>query len=525
MKVHIQKNIAHWFVWIVIATILINVISTPLVADASILSPTANPVTAGKLIDMCLTRSGKVVNGDIREDVLTQTRNVLNNTATSYRQWCKDNGKAKSVETFREYLESDAYATLPFRLAKFPLELASFIEWLINGETLLDVMGNDVNEVLTEHDDKGNVTVPSETVNIINQVFDNTKSNYTSGWRYIDVKSVNDLPSAMFGTSQAYENAKAYISSSDSPTIFHVDKIKNVGTSIYLGDNFSDIYYLQTSGTSGTKWTMIDTNWSTYVSYYKVQYGASQFDATDSETFKTSAISSTGSAHFALGDATTIGFDLSKLGNYNNVSMTTFYGKNADKVIVYSSLQAIKDYSLGNTPYYLTNRQYSDSVDNSFNVSGEYIQNNGGTFAYEQIREQINNSNVTNDSSVSSIVNDYSQTIINNYNYTSPDSGEGEEGSEDDNENGGLLDGLGSVVEGIADLLGFLLKAIGEILGLIGNLFNTIFEGIKALGSVFGGFSGLLGELFPFIPVELITFVTIAIEAIIAIAVWKLLKK
>lgn len=75
-------------------------------------------VTSLKLIDMCLTRSGKVVNSDIRNDVLTQTRNVLNDTARSYWQWCSDNGKEKSVETFREYLESDAYASLPFRLSK-----------------------------------------------------------------------------------------------------------------------------------------------------------------------------------------------------------------------------------------------------------------------------------------------------------------------------------------------------------------------------------------------------------------------
>lgn len=535
---HIQKRMLHWYAWILIATILVNVFSSKLVVDAQTFVPPVPEVTSLKLIDMCLTRSGKVVNSDIRDDVLIQTRNVLNDTAQSYWQWCSDNGKQKSVETFREYLESDAYASLPFRLSKYPLNLASFINWIITGETLLDVLGTDVNDVLIEYDDNGNATVPSESVNIINQSFDKVKGNYASGYFYKEVKPYTELPVKYFGTPQAWENAKAYIASSDNPTLvlFHANKkplSRDGCDKILFGDNTLSTYLIAEktakfgqfwNGDNGYKLKQYDEKWVETFKFATVQYGASQVSFTDSASYLEVAQETT-----AITDKTY--YTGYYVYNPNQVDAQLnyawwdweIYGKEYSQVMIYESLEAIKQYSCGQQPYYLTNRQYQDSVDNSFNVSGEYIHNDGGTFAYEQIREQINNSSVTNDNSANSIINDYSQTIINNYNYSSGGSGEGGEG---DNEDGnGILDGIASVLDGLTEIVGFLLQAIGSILSLIADLFNTILDAIKAVGGIFAGFTGLLADIFPFIPSELVTFVTLAIEATVAITVWKQFKK
>lgn len=519
---HIQKNIMHWFAWILIATTLINLLSKPLTVQATF------PMTAEKLIDMCLTRSGKVVNSDMREDITNQVRNVLNGTATSYKQYLEDNGLQNTTENFRAYLESDAYASLAIRFVGLPLELGSFISWITTGETTLDQLGTDIEDVLTEEDESGNISVPSETVNIINQAFNNVKGDYTSGWKYIDTKPSSDIPTSFFGNANTRNAVIDYINSSEYPvyvfavvnaystqynTLYFSDNSESTYMVIEKGSNFTDGHFPGLKN-GGLRFQAYNQSWENDFKAYMVRYDASQFSMTEEDLIDVQSNSAFGSTYEAYyyksSDPMTVPY-----------CVWGIYSKNGDKTIVYDNLQAIKDYSVGNTPYYLTNRQYSDSVDNSFNVSGEYIQNSGGTFAYEQIREQINNSNVTNDNSVSNIVNDFSQTIINNYNYSSG-SGDGDNGDSGGN---GILNGLGSVVEGLAEILGFLLKAIGEILGLIGNLFNTLLEGIKALGGIFAGFSGLLGELFPFIPTELMTFVTISIEAVIAIAVWKFFKK
>lgn len=485
-----------------------------------------------KLVDMCLTRSGKVVNEDIRDSVTTQVRNVLNDTATSYWQWLEDNGKSNTTENFREYLNSDAFATLPIRLTKFPLELASFIEWMTSGETLLDKLGTDIEDVLTETDTSGNISVPSETVYMINECFNGLQDSYSVGWRYEEVHAVSELPSHVFGTPQAYENAKLYISSSEYPVSFHIEKHRQDSYSLYFTSNNADYYYVLSKTENygsymdmtdyGYTWQIYDGLWNEYDRSYQVQVNTSQFALTSKDDFEEMA-----NAGYGLyGGYISLPYyeygENEELAKKNEYSLYAFYGKASGKIKVYYSLDDVKKYYAGNTPYYMTNRQYSDSVDNSFNVSGEYLQNNGGNFSYEQIREQINNSNATTDNSVSNIVNDYSQTIINNYYGSGGSSGDNE--GDNGGSEGSILDGISSLLGGVKDIVGFLLSVIGDILGLIAEVFNTIFEAIKAVGSVFLGFTGLLAELFPFIPEDLINFLTLAVEATVGIAIWRMLK-
>lgn len=517
MKIKINKKKLIAFVLMVSLMIcLVSCHAMPIQAA----SLPSSPVTSGKLVDMCLTRSGKVVNSDIREDVLTQTRNVLNDTATSYWQWLKDNGLSNTTENFTAYLESDAYASLPFRLSKYPLELASFIEWLINGETLLDVLGTDINEVLVETDDSGNVSVPSETVNIINQCFENVKSGYTLGYIYIDVIASSEMNTGWFEDQASYVNTKAYVDGSENPTIFF-------GTSnngpMYLEfiDNSKGLFPVLVK--SGELYTMhlYNSEWIREErASYTWEWGKGQLSIKDQETFEENCIDLINQA-----SETTRQWRLGRLSltvNWNLGKWSTLwvYGKQSGQMKVFDSLQSVKEYCTGYTPYYVTNRQYSDSVDNSFNVSGEYIQNNGGTFSYEQIREQINNSSVTNDSSVSNIVNDYSQTIINNYNYSS--GGSGDNGGDDTGDSGNsILDGLGSIISAITDIIGFLLGVVGDVLSLLTTALTTVFDLLKGFGSVFASFSGLLGELFTFIPSEFIELLTASMSVMVILAVWK----
>lgn len=529
MKIRINKK--KLITCVIAFLIILNMVACSTMSIFAASLPTDNSMTAGKLIDMCLTRSGKVVNSDMREDIVNQVRNVLNGTATSYKQYLEDNGLQNTTENFKAYLESDAYASLAIRFVGLPLELGSFISWILTGETTLDQLGTDIEDVLTEEDENGNITVPSETVNIINQAFNNIKGEYSQDWTYLDVKPYSELPSALFENVNAYNNAIAYIKSSEYPTLIHTER-NNESFSIYFGNNTEPIMYVVEKGANygnyyysqyGVNWIGYQSDWTENNRYYQTPASISQFVVTDSETFNEVALPTHG---IFYGNYVSVPYTHGTDSGYTQLSVRSYYriyGKEAGQMIVYHSLQAMKDYSLGNVPYYLTNRQYSDSVDNSFNVSGEYIQNNGGTFAYEQIREQINNSNVTNDSSVSNIVNDYSQTIINNYNYSSG-SGDGSNGDDDSGGNS-ILDGLGSIISAITDIIGFLLGVIGDVIGLVGDLFTTVFEGIKAIGSILGGFSSLLGEIFVFIPQELISFLVLAVESSVGIAIWKKFSK
>lgn len=536
MKGEIKVNIQKAFVmkvlaYITVASIMCSTLFAIPKLEVHASSISMSGLTTEKLVDMCLTRSGKVANADIREDIEDQLRNILNGTATSYKEWLETNGLPNTTENFRTYLESDAYASLPMRFVKLPLELSSFIQWITTGSTWLDELGTDVDDILTETDSSGNITVPNETVYMINECFNGLQDSYSVGWRYEEVHAVSELPSHVFGTPQAYENAKLYISSSEYPVSFHIEKHRQDSYSLYFTSNNADYYYVLSKTENygsymdmtdyGYTWQIYDELWNEYDRSYQVQVNTSQFALTSKDDFEEMANAGYGLyggyislPYYEYGENE----DLTKKNEY---SVYAFYGKTSGKIKVYDSLDDVKKYYAGNTPYYLTNRQYSDSEDNSFNVSGEYLQNNGGNFSYEQIRDQINNSSATTDNSVNNIVNDYSQTIINNYYGSSSGGSDGGDGSGDGDSGGsGILDLLG----GIGDLLDFILSLVGKVISILSGFLTGLLDLLSGLGGIFSGFSGLLGELFGFIPSEVIGLLTASIEAVIIIAVWKMVR-
>ena len=182
----------------------------------------------------------------------------------------------------------------------------------------------------------------------------------------------------------------------------------------------------------------------------------------------------------------------------------------------------MKDYSVGIRPYYATTDDiYDNSVDNSINFTGDYIINNADKLSYDTVYNEIVNQNDYSENVVNNIVNDNTQTIINNYYYTNPDGG-GDSG--DSGDSGGSGGGLGSLIDGIGSVLNFIVTLIGDVLGLIAEFLDTVYVMIKNLGGSFTNFSNLLGELFTFIPQDLLDLIEAGIGVVIVVVVWKLFR-
>ena len=114
--------------------------------------------------------------------------------------------------------------------------------------------------------------------------------------------------------------------------------------------------------------------------------------------------------------------------------------------------------------------------------------------------------------------------ITNNYTYINSDNGGSEDDGGDSDTGATLGDALLAWVEGLKELLAFVLNLLGEAVNLIASFLNDALELLTGLTDSFGGFTDLLGELFSFIPQELLDAMSAGIILILVLGVIKALK-
>lgn len=525
MKVH------NSYTQIIIWTIIIAIISKVIYDNTLIVEASENKVNASKIYDIALTKTGVIANKTTIDSVINQTINTIEGTAQSFKEWCEDNGKERNATSWQEYLESDAYSSLPFRLSAWALRSADIINYIITGESLTDELRDMIPEALVGSpivDIANGITIPSDVVEEIRQEFDNYIYEY-GDYFYLKTFAPEDLCIYWFETIDKWEKSVGFLETIPGYCYINITSLGEYGnftfdsTTNFEADNFEYYVYADTdmflSTYSGTDYEykiekVYNADW-TYPSYnYYVTTFSGFMDYLSYEEMVNKPA--------RYGNTYTAQPKLKKSGANSSTKVAVgLYSNDGRLVKVFRNENAMKAYTVGRDSYYVTgdSQNYVNNTDNSVKVSGDYLINNANTYSHDVIQNTIDNSENITQETVNNIVNTSSSTIINNY-YSS-DSGSGDDSGSG---NSSILDGLGKIISALAEIIGFLLGAIGDVIGLIGNLFTTVFNGIKSIGAIFSGFSGLLGELFIFVPKELVDFIVLAIEASVAIVIWKKFK-
>lgn len=187
---------------------------------------------------------------------------------------------------------------------------------------------------------------------------------------------------------------------------------------------------------------------------------------------------------------------------------------------MYKSLADLKQYSVGQRPYYITDKfqDYDINGDNSCIVT-ESDLSNGSVYGdvYNYIINNYDNPDGLTEDELRDILNDY-------FGQGSGGSGSGS-GSGDSSGSGsssgglsGFLSGLGSLGDAILGILGKLIEYIGKAIDLITNGLTGIIDKIPK------GVTDFMSAIFPFMPEEFFTALTLAMVLGVVCIVIKIFK-
>ena len=469
-----------------------------------------------KLVDMALTKTGIVANEEILTDLADDILYVLNGALSNFETYCTDNSVECNRTNYLEWLNSgnSGYSDSLVEI----LTTETMIDLVFPSETEMNLytftgivpalLGAKTIVAGAEY------KLTDTVVDWIRSLFDEETASGSYGYYYVDTLSPKEIPSSWFNDATSYANIQQYVTSSEYPTLFHISFYYSPtlpGTTYSLYDNSTNVNIVRPYEECTTT-TFYNDDWTLFSkSLYKFNYGT-QISVCDSESYITVA---TGSC---INPAYATYLYPSGMSDTNNIIVIA--SKDGNKQVVYTSLDALKQYSLGNKPYYqVTNTTYDTSTDNSVEFTGDYYNDNSSTYAYDIVQNEIDNSSVTTDNSVNNIVNDSSTTIINNY-YTT---GTSDSVSGDDSDTT-LGEGIEKFFTGITELLDFLLGILGDAVNLITSFVDSAYTLLSGLTGTFGNFSSLLGEMFAFIPQELMDAITAGITLLIVVAVAKAIK-
>lgn len=514
---------------VIAIAMMMTVLFESMQVDASTLSTV--DVSTAKIYDIALSNTGVIADSTTIDNVINQTINTIEGTAQSYKQWCEDNGKVRNATTWEEYLESDAYSTLAWRLSAWILRSTDIINYIITGESLTDELKDMIPSALTglpAADIAKGFTLPSDVVEDIRNEFDGYIKDY-GDYFYVQTIGPEQLNPLWFNNINDMTKVENFLKSMPYLGYMTPSTMNNGLYFSHGNDNTFTMYSVRYdvmtqecllySSHSNDNYEYIVTN--VYTSdlteiVYEKEYNDSieKVPSTYEELINNQyTLNSRG--EIALRKEGTVQYTQVPLG---------LISSDGRLVKVYRDLNALKLHAIGKDNYYMTSNSmdYSKNTDNSVKVTGDYLVDNSTVFSHDIIQETIDNSENITQETVNNIVNEGATTIINNYGSTS--SGGGGNGGSDSGNNS-ILDGLGSIISALSDIVGFLLGVIGDVISLIGSLFTTVFEGLKSFVSIFSGFTGLLGEIFTFLPKELLDFLVLSIEAVIGIAIWKKFSK
>lgn len=174
---------------------------------------------------------------------------------------------------------------------------------------------------------------------------------------------------------------------------------------------------------------------------------------------------------------------------------------------MYRTTDIMKQYSLGNQPYYVVPTNPNITYDNGYySVTTTQLDN---SISYGDISSYVEDNSITEYSTVISYINNY---YYNNGGGSGGGSGSGGSGSDID---WGWLGSIGEVIGGLISALG---NVIAGIIDAISQLITSITEGLP---NVFGQ---LMEWLFPFLPDYLISLLSLTIMAVVIVSLVKLLR-
>lgn len=514
---HIKKKIAKGICLVLCALVLSLSITTkycvPVYAAGG-----GHSFTISKLYDMALTRTGIVANNSLLQKLQASTLNMLNGTAASYWEYCKANGYDYNQTSWASYLDSEAYTSSGFVLPSWVLQSVYWTDWLFGGDLRGDIMESDVvqmmcgSAVATQGEE---YTIKDDVVEYVRDEFDTLVTTEGYGYYYVDTYKPNDFPSDWFGDATSYNNFMTYVKNGENTTFVIADKAL-ANLKFYVLDNRDHINIVKPKPYELTSVEFYHDDWTGYSGKGVLrQVGGTNFGVVDGDTFD--EVATTDITYKS--DANIINM----WHNNNYFSITFIVTKNGEKQIVYTSYEAFKQFSLGNKPYYqTTNNNYDTSSDNSVSFTGDYYNDNSNAYSYDIVQNEIDNSSATTDNSVNNIVNDSSTTIINNYYSSGSGDGSGDGTGDSDTS---LGEGIEKLLNGLTKLLDFLLGLLGDLVGLITTFLDSAYNLLSGLTGTFGNFSALLGDMFAFIPQELMDAITAGITLIIVVAVVKAVRK
>lgn len=184
-------------------------------------------------------------------------------------------------------------------------------------------------------------------------------------------------------------------------------------------------------------------------------------------------------------------------------------------VRVYKSLEELKSYSVGQRPYFVTDKflNYDISGDNSCILS-ESDLSNGSVYGdvYNYIMDNYDNPNNLTEDQLTIIVE----------NYINGSGGGSVSGNGTGSSGNGLSDflgGLGSVGDAILSILGKLLEYVGKALDLVSGTVT------KVLDIVPKNITALLSALFPFFPEEWLLAIELGLVLSVIVGIVGIFKK
>ena len=205
------------------------------------------------------------------------------------------------------------------------------------------------------------------------------------------------------------------------------------------------------------------------------------------------------------------------------------FSENIDSIKIFKSLDAMKNYTTGNQPFYYNSNytSYDSSIDNSFEVGGDYIIDNSSNITYDTVNEEITNNyyDGISEEELQAIL-DAVLGSIDTSGSGSSGSGGSSGGSGDSGTSGGSVwDGLGDLMSGISSFFGFLLSLLGQLIELVSGFLTSVINLLGTMDVFSGAFSSFLSQSFTWIPKEIWDVLILGMTTIVAVAVINAFRK
>ncbi len=508
-----------------------------------------------KVADMALAKTGIVANSDIINslinDILTDVQTVYNEFTTYCKNLSIDIADA-TTETWNEFA-TQCTDTAKAIINEFP-DMVGLIIWLCTNA--LSVTMENIADYIIGAGTEGITTgigykISDEAVEYIKDEFDEMVTTGEFGYYYVTVKKTSDLPAGWFNDIDSWGNMKSYIDSGSYNTcVIWISDSANYDDYAVLDNSVSINYIRKYNTSSGEYMTTYADDWTDadFRTYFSSEHTNDAFEVYDQESFNSTQPTEGRDKH-AMGYVTY--FDNAIHTRFS--CYASFWSKEGGKQIVYSSLDAFKQYSVGKRPYYqVTTNDYSTSIDNSIDFTGSYYQNNSNKYTYETIQNEIDNSTEINEETINNIVNNTTSTIINNY-YTGSDSDNGEDTDNNDNvigDNNDYTDELEVIRAEIGGLGGALIDValhhfdiiedvatvirdgaetatdpINDTLIIIDDTMNNLSATAENLGEDLKGVGGFMADIYSFIPEKVMNLLIASAVGSIGLGLWNAFRK